>query len=84
MYNLNVLYIKLAQNTKFFRRFVLENLINVMFSLFDRKTLLLWAAEYRPPLCQQATFIECVKDGNAKAFAGTQGGGGGAGIFYIF
>ena len=36
-----------------------------------------WAAEYRPALCQQATFIQCVNYGNTyidKSFAGTGGG----------
>ena len=36
-FNLYELYIKLAQNTKQFRRLVLENFINVIHFLFDRK-----------------------------------------------
>ena len=37
-----VLYIKLAQNTKQFRRLVLENFVNVINSFFGRKGIL-WA-----------------------------------------
>ena len=40
--NLYVLYIKLAQNTKQFRRLVLENFITVIHFLFGRKGIL-WA-----------------------------------------
>ena len=40
--NLYVLYIKLAQNTKQFRRLVLENFITVIHFLFDRKGII-WA-----------------------------------------
>ena len=36
---LNVLYIKLAQKTKQFRRLVLENLITVINFLFGRKAI---------------------------------------------
>ena len=41
-FNLNVLYIKLAQNTKQFRRLVLENFVTVVNFLFGRKCSL-WA-----------------------------------------
>ena len=41
-FNLLVLYIKLAQNTKQFRRLVLENVITVINFLFGRKGIL-WA-----------------------------------------
>ena len=41
-FNLYVLYIKLAQNTKQFRRLVLENFITVINFLFGRKGIL-WA-----------------------------------------
>ena len=39
-FNLYVLYIKLAQNTKQIRRLVLENFITVIHFLFDRKGIL--------------------------------------------
>ena len=39
-FNLCVLYIKLAQNTKQFRRLVLENLITVFNFLLGRKVIL--------------------------------------------
>ena len=54
-YNLKVLYIKLAQNTKQFRRLVLENFITVINFLFASKIILwakalvFWAAEHLPP-----------------------------------
>ena len=41
-FNLFVLYINLAQNTKQFRRLVLENFLTVINFLFDRKGFL-WA-----------------------------------------
>ena len=65
-----VLYIKLAQNTKQFRRLVLENFITVINFLFGRKGyfgLRPWVfglLNIFPPLCQQATSIQCVKYGN--------------------
>ena len=40
-FNFNVLYIKLAQNTKYCRRLVLENIITVIHFLFGRKGILL-------------------------------------------
>ena len=40
-FNLYVLYIKLAQNTKQFRRLVLENFITAISFLFGRKGILL-------------------------------------------
>ena len=58
-FNLFVLYIKLAQNTKQVRRFVLENI-----TIIGRKIILwdyasdFWAAEQLSPLCQQATSIQ--------------------------
>ena len=61
---------KLAQNTKQFRRLVLENFNAVIHFLFGRKGILwalgFWAAEQLPPppLCQQATSLQCVKYGN--------------------
>ena len=87
-FNLYVLYIKLAQNTKQFRRLVLENFITVINYLFGRKGILwAWAlgfgaAEHLtpPPPCQQATSIQCVKYGNTytgKSFCWHTGGGGG-------
>ena len=39
-FNLSVLYIKLAKNTKQFRRLVLENIITVINFLFRRKGIL--------------------------------------------
>ena len=39
-FNFNVLYIKLAQDTKQFRRLVLENSITVIHFLFARKGIL--------------------------------------------
>ena len=39
-FNLYVLYIKLAQNTKQYRRLVLENFIKVINLLFSRKGIL--------------------------------------------
>ena len=77
--------IKLAQNTKQFRRLVLENLSTVINFLFGRKGILwakvlgFWAAEHVPPLCQQATSIQCVKYGNTytgKRFCWHMGAGG--------
>ena len=70
-FNLYVLYIKLAQNIKQFRRLVLENFITVINFLFGQKGIL-WAktlgfraAEHLfSPLYQQATSIQCVKYGN--------------------
>ena len=45
---LNVLYNKLAQNTKQFKRLVLENFISVIHSLFGRKGILwAWALGFR-------------------------------------
>ena len=49
-YNLHVLYIKLTQNTKQFRRLVLENFISVIHFLFGRNAFYgLRAAEHLPP-----------------------------------
>ena len=85
-FNLYLLYIKLAQNTKQFRRLVLENFTTVIHFLFGRKgilwalTLGFWAAEHLPPLCQQATSIQIVQYGNTytgKTFCWHTGGGGG-------
>ena len=56
-FNLLVLYIKLAQNTKQFRWLVLENFITVISFLFGRKGILrawalgFWAAEHLSPPC---------------------------------
>ena len=56
-FNLYLLYIKLAQNTKQFRRSVLENFITVFNFLFGRKGILwakalgFWAAEHFFPSC---------------------------------
>ena len=56
-FNLYVLYIKLAQNTKQFRRLVLENFITAIHFLFGRKGILwAWAlgflaAEHLSPPC---------------------------------
>ena len=56
-FNLYVLYIKLAQNTKQFRRLVLENFITAIHFLFGRKGILwawalgFWAAEHLSPPC---------------------------------
>ena len=83
-FNLYVLYVKLAKNIKQFRRLVLENFITVINFLFARKGILwakalgFWAAEHLPPpLCQQATSIQCVKYGNkytCKSFCWHTGG----------
>ena len=56
-FNLYVLYNKLAQNTKQFRRLVLENFITAIHFLFGRKGILwawalgFWAAEHLSPPC---------------------------------
>ena len=56
-FNLYVLYIKLEQNTKQFRRLVLENFITAIHFLFGRKGILwawalgFWAAEHLSPPC---------------------------------
>ena len=56
-FNLYVLYIKLAQNTKQFRRLVLENFITAIHFLFGRNGILwawalgFWAAEHLSPPC---------------------------------
>ena len=56
-FNLYVLYIKLAQNTKQFRRLVLKNFITVINFLFGRKGILwakaqgFWSAEHLSPQC---------------------------------
>ena len=56
-FNLYVLYVKLAQNTKQFRRLVLENFITAIHFLFGRKGILwawalgFWAAEHLSPPC---------------------------------
>ena len=62
-FNLYVLYIKLAQNTKQFRRLVLENVITAIHFLFGRKGILwawalgFWAAEHlSPPLVPASHF----------------------------
>ena len=61
-FNLYVLYIKLAQNTKQLRRLVLENFITVIYFLFGRKGILwaqalgFWAAEHLPPLVPASHF----------------------------
>ena len=71
--NVYLLYIKLAQNTKQFRRFVLENFItvfNFLRAYLVEKAiygLRLWVfglLNIFPPVCQQATSIQCVKYGN--------------------
>ena len=53
-FNLKVLYIKLAQNTKQFRRLVLENSITVINILFVSKGILwpwvFWQQNIVPPL----------------------------------
>ena len=55
--NLYVLYIKIKQNIKQFRRLVLENLITVINFLFDREGILwakalgFWAAEHLSAPC---------------------------------
>ena len=69
-FNLFVLYIKLAQNTKQRRRLVLENFITAIHFLFGKKAfygLRPWVfglLNIFTPLCQQATSIQCVKYGN--------------------
>ena len=69
-FNLYVLYIKLAQNTKQFKRLVLANFITAIHFLFGRTGILwayalsFWAAEHLTPLCRQVTSIQCVKCGN--------------------
>ena len=88
-FNLYVLYFKLAQSTKQFRRLVLENFITVINFFFGRKGILwakalgFWAAEQLPPPCASKPFpynvSNMVTHVLAKAFAGTRGGGGGGG-----
>ena len=69
-FNLFVLYINLAQNTKQFRRLVLENFITVINFLFGRKAFyglrpyVFGLLDIPPPVRQQATSIQCVKYGN--------------------
>ena len=78
--------IKLAQNTKQFRRLILENLITVINFLFGRKGILwakalgFWADEhFPPPPCASKPLpynvYNMVTHIQAKAFAGTRGGG---------
>ena len=61
-FNLYVLYVKLAQNIKQFRRLVLENFITVINFQFGRKGILwakalgFWAAEHLPPLVPASYF----------------------------
>ena len=82
-FDLYVLNIKIAQNTKQFRMLVLENFFTVINFLFGRKGILwalalsFWAADISPPLCQQVTSIQCVKYGNiytGKSFCWHTGG----------
>ena len=91
--NLYVLYIELAHSTKQSRRLVLENFIPVLCSLFSRWKkhfygLCSWVLGLQnivSPLCQHATFIQCVKYGNTypdKSFCLHMGGGGWGLIFY--
>ena len=68
-FNDYVLNIKVAQNTKQFRRLVLENFITVINFLIGRKGfygLRPWVFGLLniPPLCQQATSIRCVNYGS--------------------
>ena len=80
---LYVLYIQLAQNTKQFRRLVIENFITVINFLFNAFTGLgsgFLGLLNISPLRQQATSIQCVKYGNTytgKSFSWHTGGGGG-------
>ena len=82
-FNLYILYIKLAQNTKQFRSLVLEIFITAINFVYGKKGIS-WAyalgfgtANHLPPsLCKHATSIQCVKyvkHKEAKAFAGTGG-----------
>ena len=83
-FNLYVLYMKLAQNTKQFRRLVLENLIIVFIifysvenAFYGLKPWVFGLLNISPPVCQQATSIQCVKYGNTytcKSFCWHTGG----------
>ena len=85
-FNLHVLYIKLAQNTKQFMRLVLENSLLSLISYSVEKAFLglrPWIFGllniFPPPLCQQVTSIQCVKYGNTytcKSFCWHTGVGG--------
>ena len=89
-FNLNVLNIKLAQNTKLFRRLVLESFITVIHFLFVEKALY----GLRPWVFGQLNIFHCVSKPlpcnvqnmvthiQAKAYSGTPGGGGGKYIFF--
>ena len=83
-FNLYVPYTKVAQNTKQFKRLVLENFISVIHFLFGRKGIyglrpwVFGLLNIFPPLCQQATSIQCVKCSNTyagKSFCWHTGGG---------
>ena len=85
-FNLYVLYIKLAHNSKQFMRLVLENFITVNnFYLVERafyglRPWVFGLLNNPPPVCQQATSIQSVKYGNTyagKSFCWHTGGGGG-------
>ena len=74
-FDLYVLCIKLAHKTTQFRRLLVENFITVVYSLFGRIKHVsglspqFWgfgATEYRSPLCQQATFTQCVNYGSTN------------------
>ena len=82
-FNLYVLYIKLAQNTKQLWRLVLDNSITVNNFLFCRKAFyglrpwVFWAAEHLPPPCASKPLpynvYNMVIHIQAKTFAGTRG-----------
>ena len=82
-FNLYVLYNKLAQNTKQFKRLVLENFISysVEKAFYGLRPWVFGLLNiFPPPLCQQATSIQCVKYGNTytgQSFCWHTGGGGG-------
>ena len=66
-FNLFVLYIKLAQNTKQFLRLVLENFMTIIHFLFGRKVIL-WASVLGFWAVPASHLIQCVKYG--KTYTG--------------
>ena len=82
-FNLYVLYIKLAQNTKqfwgwFWRTLLLSFISYSVEKAFYRlRPVVFGLLNIFPPLCQQVTAIQYLKCGNTytgKTFAGTRGG----------
>ena len=83
-FNLHVLYIKLVQNTKQFRRLVLESFITVINfyylvekAFYGLRPWVLGLMNIFPRLCQQATSRQCLKYGityTGKGFSWHMGG----------